>query len=138
MEFNWIAIGFATVAGIAVGSLWFGPRTFFPVWWKALGKSPEEQPGTSNMFAVFGLTALAVIAQAVILALVLNAVGMGGVDINWFTGLSTGALLGVGFAAAPALSHKLFGGFRIWVWVLEAGQDIMSLAVMGAILGALN
>jgi hypothetical protein len=34
------------------------------------------------------------------------------------------------------VSHHLFGGFPIKSWVLEAGQDIVSLAAMGAIIAS--
>ena len=88
------------------------------------------------MGVVFGLTAIAVIVQAGVLSLLLPVIGTAVGSMGWFTGLATGALLGLAFAAAPAITHKLFGGFRLWVWVLEAGQDIVSLAAMGAIIGA--
>jgi hypothetical protein len=52
------------------------------------------------------------------------------------TGLAIGALVGVGFASSASLSHHLFGGFAIKAWVLEAGQDIVSLAAMGAIIAS--
>lgn len=138
MDTNWIAFALAVVTGIAIGALWFGPRTFFPAWWKALGKTPDEQPGTANMGVVFGLTAIAVIVQAGVLSLLLPVIGTAVGSMGWFTGLATGVLLGLAFAAAPAITHKLFGGFRLWVWVLEAGQDIVSLAAMGAIIGAFS
>ena len=136
MEFNFLAVILATVAGFAIGGLWFGPRTFFPVWWKLMGKSPEEQPGSESMATVFGLTFLGAITQASVLGLILPlfADTVGGLD--WFGGLATGALLGLGFSAATSLSHKLFGGFGLKVWVLEVGQDIVSLAAMGAIVAA--
>ena len=136
MEFNFLAVILATVAGFAIGGLWFGPRTFFPVWWKLMGKSPEEQPGSESMATVFGLTFLGAITQASVLGLILPLIAdtVGGLD--WFGGLATGALLGLGFSAATSLSHKLFGGFGLKVWVLEVGQDIVSLAAMGAIVAA--
>lgn len=90
------------------------------------------------MGVVFGLTAIAVIVQAGVLSLLLPVIGTAVGSMGWFTGLATGALLGLAFAAAPAITHKLFGGFRLWVWVLEAGQDIVSLAAMGAIIGAFS
>ena len=136
MEFNFLAVILATVAGFAIGGLWFAPKTFFPVWWKLMGKSPEEQPGSESMATVFGLTFLGAITQASVLGLILPLIAdtVGGLD--WFGGLATGALLGLGFSAATSLSHKLFGGFGLKVWVLEVGQDIVSLAAMGAIVAA--
>ncbi|MFM1951136.1 MAG: hypothetical protein RL418_823 [Actinomycetota bacterium] len=136
MEMNFLAVGLAALAGITIGSLWFGPKTFFPVWWKLMGKSPEENPGSESMGTVFGLTFLGGLVQAIVMGLVIplisNAVG----DLDWFGGLATGALLGVGFSAATSIGHKLFGGFGLKVWILEVGQDIVSLAAMGAIIAA--
>ncbi|MEY4043303.1 MAG: hypothetical protein RL529_870, partial [Actinomycetota bacterium] len=47
-----------------------------------------------------------------------------------------GAFLGFGIGAASSISHRLFGGQGFRVWLLEIGQDIVSLTVMGLILAA--
>ena len=118
MEINLLATAVAAIVGIIIGAVWFGPKTFFPLWWKFLGKNPSEQPGTDNMAVIFGLAE--------------HATG----GMNTFTGLAVGALMGVGFAASASVSHHLFGGFPIKAWILEAGQDIVALAAMGAIIAS--
>ena len=130
MEINWLAILVATIIGAIVGSLWFGPKTFFPLWWKYMGKSPQEQPGGSNMGVVFGLTFAAIAVQATVLEVVLQAIG----SPTWWVGVATGALLGL-IGAAASLTHKLFGGLSLRAWVLEAGSDIVGLALVGLVLG---
>lgn len=55
---NWLAIIAATVAAMIVGFGWFGPKTFYPVWARALGKDPKESPTSSSMGLDFGCTAL--------------------------------------------------------------------------------
>lgn len=136
MEFNWLAWILAAVAGIAIGAIWFGPKAFFPIWWKFMGKKPEDLSGASNMGVVFGLTFLGAFVQAAVLSVVIGLAesAIGGLD--WFGGLATGALMGLGFSAATVLSHKLFGGISLKVWILEVGQDITSLAAMGAIIAS--
>ena len=136
MEINVLAVALATLAGFAIGAIWFGPKTFFPVWWKLLGKSPEQNPGTESMALVFGLTALGAVSQALVMGIVIPLIEQSVGGLDWFGGLATGALLGLGFSAATSLSHKLFGGFGLKVWILEAGQDIVSLAAMGAIIAS--
>ena len=136
MEFNLLAVGIAAITGFAIGGVWFGPKTFFPVWWKLMGKSPEDNPGTESMGAVFGLTAVATLVQASVMGIVIPLIASAHGGLDWFGGLATGALLGVGFAAASALSHKMFGGFGVKVWLLEVGQDVVSLSAMGAIIAA--
>jgi hypothetical protein len=136
MEFSWLAWLIAAVVGIVIGAVWFGPKTFFPLWWKFMGRSPEEQPGTANMAVVFGLTFLGAFVQAAVMSVVISLAENATGGLDWFGGLATGALMGVGFSAATVLSHKLFGGFSLKVWLLEVGQDIVSLAAMGAVIAS--
>lgn len=136
VEMNFVAIGIAAFVGILLGGFWFSPIAFFPVWWKFLGKKPEDQTGTDNMVVVFGSTFIAAILQAIVMAVFISLAEQATGAMDTFTGLAVGALVGVGFAATASLGHHLFGGFPIKAWVLEAGQDIVSLAVMGAIIAS--
>lgn len=136
MEINFLAVGLAALAGIIIGAVWFGPKTFFPLWWKFLGKKPSEQPGTDNMAVIFGSTFVAAVIQAIVMAVFVGLAEQAIGSMDTVTGLAIGSLVGVGFAATASLSHHLFGGFAIKAWVLEAGQDIVSLAAMGAIIAS--
>ena len=136
-DVNWLAVLVASIVSFVIGFLWFSPKAFFPVWWRAMGRRTDEAPeGGLPMGAVFGLTIAAILVQATVLALVIELIRMTGQDVGWWGGAATGALMGVGFAAAASLSHHLFAGFSIKAWVLEVGQDIVCLAAMGAVLGA--
>jgi hypothetical protein len=136
MGIDFLAVGLAALAGIIIGAVWFGPKTFFPVWWKLMGKKPSDQPGTGNMALIFGSTFLAAVIQSIVLAVFINLAEQATGSMDTVTGLAIGSLVGVGFAATASLSHHLFGGFAIKAWVLEAGQDIVSLAAMGAIIAS--
>ncbi|MCF8540007.1 MAG: DUF1761 domain-containing protein [Candidatus Nanopelagicales bacterium] len=132
---NVLAIVLATISSFVVGFVWFSPPLFFTKWWAALGK--EGDPGAGqNMKVAFGLVVLGSAVQAVFLALVIGWIGLAGVDINLGVGALTGALMGIGFAAAPSLGHRLFAGQGLKVWAIEVGGDIAALVVMGAIIGA--
>lgn len=136
-EINWLAVLVASLVSFVIGFVWFSPKTFFPVWWRAMGRDPNEPPsGGHSMGTVFGLTVVGILVQATALALVVELVRMSGQDVTWWGGAAVGALMGVGFAAAASLSHHLFAGFSLKAWVLEVGQDIVCLAAMGAVLGA--
>lgn len=136
-EINWLAVIVASFVSFLIGFAWFSPKTFFPVWWKAMGRSYDEAPDSGlPTGVVFGLTILGVLVQATVLALVIELVRMTGQEVTWLGGAAVGALMGAGFAAAASLSHHLFAGFSIKAWVLEVGQDIVCLAAMGAIIGA--
>ena len=55
---NWLAVVACVVASMVIGSLLFNPKTFYPAWWKAIGRSENDAPGMQNMGMVWGLTAL--------------------------------------------------------------------------------
>ncbi|MBI5607603.1 MAG: DUF1761 domain-containing protein [Deltaproteobacteria bacterium] len=134
---NWLAILAATLAAFVAGGLWFGPKTFFPVWWRAMGRSADEQPGKGqNMGVVFGSTFVAALVQAITVAIVCNWLAQSRPGFAAADGAQVGLLLGVGLAAASSLSHRLFGGFSFQVWALEVGSDALNLTIMGTILGA--
>ena len=132
---NVLAVVLATVAAFVVGFIWFGPKTFFPIWWRSLGKDGEPGDG-GNMGVVFGLTILGSVVQAIALSFVIGWVQLSGNDVTWFSGAIIGLIIGIDIAAASSLGHRLFAGQGFVVWLIEAGGDIAALTVMGAVIGA--
>lgn len=78
-EINWLAVLAASVVSFVIGFAWFSPKTLFPVWWKAMGRSPD-QPATGSlpMGAVFALTIAGIVVQALVLAAVIELLRMSG------------------------------------------------------------
>ena len=134
-ELNWLAILVAWAVAFVAGSIWFGPKTFFPVWWKAMGRDPKDLTVTGNMGIIFGSTAVAALVQAVTVASVIHFVAMADPSFGPLGGALTGFLLGIGLAAASSLSHRLFAGHGFTVWILEVGSDVLNLTLMGLIIG---
>ena len=139
MDFNsikWLAVVACVVASMIIGSVWFNPKTFYPAWWKAIGRSENDAPGMQNMGMLWGLTVLASFVQAVFMALMVNAMGSmteGGATLG--SGAMAGFLLWLGFVAPSSLTNKLFAG-QLKAWVIEVGNHLVTFVVMGAILGA--
>jgi hypothetical protein len=132
---NWWAILVAAVVAFGVGAVWFGPKTFFPVWWKAMGHDETETPGAgSNMGVVFGLTFAAQLVMSTSVAVVLSYIALANGSVSVLDGLVTGVTLGIGFAAASSLSHRLFAGHGVKVWLIEASGDVVGITVIGVIL----
>ena len=53
---NWLAVVVCVLVTIVSGSLWYNPKTFFPVWWAGVRTSPDKKPGEGqNMGLVFGM-----------------------------------------------------------------------------------
>lgn len=135
-ELNWLGILVAFLAFFVIGAIWFSPKAFYPLWVKALGSDPQNAPNGHGMALTFGLTALGALVQVIVLAIVLHFVTLAAGPVGPLGGALVGLLLGVGIAAASSLSHRLFGGQGLRVWLIEVGGDIVSLTVAGAILGA--
>lgn len=136
---NWLAVVACVFASMVIGSVWFAPKTFFPIWWKAIGKSDTDGPGGSRigMGMTWGLIVLCSFVQAVFMSLFVNAMGSltGGTSLT--SGATAGFLLWLGFVAPSSLTNKLFAD-RLKAWVLETGNHLITFIVMGAIVGALH
>ncbi len=134
---NWLAVIACVVASMIIGFIWFGPKTFYPMWWKAIGRSESDDPGKGmNMGVMWGLTILASFVQAVFMSLMVTAMGSitpGGATL--VSGATAGFILWLGFVMPSSLTNKLFAN-QLTAWMLEMGNHLITFVVMGAILGA--
>ncbi|MEP7134417.1 MAG: DUF1761 domain-containing protein [Chloroflexota bacterium] len=133
---NWLAVVACVFASMIIGSVWFHPKTFFPAWWKAIGKSENDGPSSTNMGMVWGLIVFSAFVQAVFMSVMVKAMGSmtpGGATLG--SGAMAGFILWLGFVAPSSLTNKLFAD-RLKAWVLEAGNHLVTFVVMGAIVGA--
>ena len=130
---NWLAVIACVVFSVVSGSLWFGPKTFFPVWWKAIGKSESDKPDGRPLTWILIMGSSFV--QAVFMALMVNAMGRMTGGATLVSGVTAGFLLWLGFVAPTSLVNKLFPGY-LKAWAIENGNHLINFVVFGAILGA--
>ena len=137
LELNWIAIAIAFVLFFVVGAIWFGPKTFYPAWVRLMGitEEPGKGLGHHGMPFVFGFTALGALVQVVALASVIYFVEAASGPVGPLGGAVAGLLVGVGLVAASSLSHRLFSGQGVRVWLIEVGGDIVALTLAGLVIG---
>ena len=133
---QWIGVLICIVLNFMSAFTWFGPKTFYPVWQKALKTPSDSNPHEGqNMAVVFGLSLIGSIVQAVVLALIFDLLQRAiGHHVGLVVGLGTGLVIGIG-AAATSVGHRLFAGHGLKVWFIEVGNDILNFALMGAVLG---
>jgi len=143
-QFNLLAVIVSSIVCFIIGAVWFGPKTFYPVWMKALGREvPEERVKMTGgeTLLMFGGTYLAALIQVSTLGIIVAAARLLH-PVTWGTGLFLGFLFSVGLGAFASLSHRMFAqpDFKIYkslkVWLIEVGQDVVCLTIAGAILGA--
>ena len=70
---NLVAVCVSAIAGFGVGGIWFGPKTFYPMWVKAMDYKEGEAPLSKYpMATVFGSTFVMMIVQSFGLAMIMN------------------------------------------------------------------
>jgi hypothetical protein len=130
-----VAFGFSFVSG----AIWFGPKTFYPIWMKARGiKDGQLTTNQNKPVLLFGGTILGVLVQTLTLGLIINSLQVNNPDLGILDGAGVGFALGVGIGMFASLSHRLFGGENFKVWIIETANDAINLTVAGAIIAFFN
>lgn len=131
---NWLAVLVCVVVSMISGSIWYNPKTFFPMWWAVVGAG--RQPGMENMGMTWALTVLSSFVQAVAMAFMVNAMGSMSGGATLTSGAMAGFMLWLGFIAPTYLVNKLFAGHGLKIWAIEVGNHLVNFVLFGAILGA--
>jgi hypothetical protein len=130
-----VAFGFSFVSG----AIWFGPKTFYPIWMKARGIASGQLNSNQNKPVIlFGGTIIGVLVQTLTLALIINTLQVNNVDLGIIDGAGVGFALGVGIGMFASLSHRVFGGDSLKVWIIETANDAINLTIAGAIIAYFN
>ena len=62
---NFVGVLVAFIVSFASGGIWFGPKTFYPIWLKAKGVSSGQLTASQNKPVVlFGGTIVGVLVQS--------------------------------------------------------------------------
>lgn len=129
-DINWIAVIIAAVASMVVGFVYYMPSVMGARWQKLMGR---DMTGSSGAMMSYAYTAVAALVAAFVVAQF----------IHWSDSytLVDGAFLGavgwLGFTATASFSDYVFSG-RPWaLFSITNGYQLISFAVMGAIIGAM-
>lgn len=136
---NFLGILIAFVFSFLSGAIWFGPKTFYPVWMRARGISSGQLTTQQNKPALlFGGTFVGIVIQTLTLGVIITSIQSHQSNFSVADGALVGLALGVGIAAFASLSHRLFGGESLKVWIIETANDAINLTVAGAIITFFN
>ena len=136
---NLLGVLLAFVVSFISGAIWFGPKTFYPVWMKARGiESGQLNSNQNKPVLLFGGTIIGVLVQTLTLALIINSLQKYEPNVGILDGAGVGFALGVGISMFSSLSHRLFGGENLKVWIIETTNDAINLTIAGAIIAFFN
>jgi surface polysaccharide O-acyltransferase-like enzyme len=129
---NYLAVLVAAVLNMVVGALWYSPALFGKRWMALMGWRPEDaQQRMAGAQKAYALTFVASLLTAYALARVLAYA-------QTFT-LTGGALIGllawIGFVATSQGTNYLFEGRPFRLYTINTGYHLVSLVLMGALLG---
>jgi uncharacterized protein DUF1761 len=129
---NWIAVIAAAVVSMILGSVWFSPILFQKPW-LAMRVDKQAMSGLASPM-LYVITAVGALVSAITLDWLISLAGA--------STLSGGAIIGLyaglGFVAPAILSDNLFNERPFKLYLIVAGFPVVSLLLMGAIIGALG
>ncbi len=134
MEFqiNYLAVIVAAVADMVVGGLWYSVL-FAKMWMKAAGKTKKDMEGKGKeAMQSMGLSTLAALVTAYVMAHMLQYIGAIDVRSAWFAAF----WLWLGFLAAGVLpAYAYEGQHRKWsLYFIFIGYKLVAFFAMALIL----
>lgn len=125
---NLLSVIVAAISAFLIGGIWYGP-IFGKTWMKVSGFT-EEDLKKRSMLKVFGLSLLLSFLAALVLELFIGSEA----DIAF--GAIAGFLAGFGWVSTMLGILYLFEMKTFKAYLINAGYCIVSLTLMGMILGA--
>ncbi|MBI1774979.1 MAG: DUF1761 domain-containing protein [Proteobacteria bacterium] len=131
---NYLAVLLAGFASFMLGWAWYG-GLFKNAWIKSSGITPEkiqEMQRGPNAARALVVTFLSQIVIALAIAVLIEWTGAAG----WQQGLGLGLSVWIGFAAPFGLIANIHSGKSLQAFVIDAGYQLIYLALMGVVIGA--
>jgi len=128
---NWLAVFVSALSTLLIGGLWYSPAVFGNAWMKENGFTEESMKG-ANMAKIFGLAFLLGVIASINLAMFLGPDPA--MNAGW--GAFYGFLAGFGWVATFIGTHYLFERKSLKLFLINAGCSVVTLTVMGTIIGA--
>ena len=128
-QISWVAVLAATLAGFALGAVWYGPL-FGKAWMRAVGLT-QEQLARFNPAVTYGTTFVWALVTAVVLGAELGE----DPGIHWAT--ACGAMVGALFVLPSIATNYLFEGKPFLLTAINGGYHVVRFALMGLVFGLL-
>jgi hypothetical protein len=138
VDVNYLAVFLAGVSSMAVGAVWYARSVFGEPWMKLAKVKMNRNMTAMDNVRLFGLTFLASIVMAYVLAHVtfLSNDFFGGSFLS--SALTTAFWLWLGFTAVRFLTHDLFEGRPGKLTLFTVGNEIVTVKVMAIVIGLMG
>jgi hypothetical protein len=127
---NWLGIVIASVSAFMLGFVWYS-LLFQKRWMKENGFT-EESLKDSNMLKIFGLSFLLMVFAAFNLAMFV------GKNPGPVFGTMAGFLAGIGWVFTFMGVTYLFERRSLALFLINAGYSVLSLTIMGLVIGLMQ
>jgi hypothetical protein len=128
---NHLAVLVTVVVQMAIGFVWYAEWAFGEIWMEGIGLDPATmgQPEAH----VFPVAILGSFAIGYGMAWLLGRLGVSGVGSS----VRTGAIIGAVLVGTTLAVHHGFSGHSIPVMFVDAAKEIVTFALVAAVLGAM-
>jgi len=126
-EVNWLAVIVATIAGFAVGAVWY--TALGKQWMAAIGKTRDQLNAGPQPYVIGVIVEL---VMAYFLALVTSNL-FGSVTVA--SGLMAGAHMWLGFIMPPMILNHRYQNMPWRLTLLDGGHLLLVLLVQGLVIG---
>ncbi len=128
---NYLSVGLAVVANMALGWLWYSPLLFGKRWMKEAGYTPKDEAKMKESgMKSMGIMFLISIVMAYILAHFVDYLGA----IDLAGALQAAGWIWIGFVATIMLQPVLFERKPLVLYAINALFNLASLSVMAVVL----
>ncbi len=125
---NLLAVLVAGFSSLVVGFVYYSGPLLQNPWLEEIGRTVEEAAQVPPTH--FLLSFLLALVEAYVLAVLIATMGSTGV----VAGILSGLLVWAGFVAPTSGANALFGGRTLRLWLIQNGNHLITLVVMGVIL----
>ena len=130
-DVNFLAVGLATLLTFGLGALWYSPLLFARTWMAGHGHTEADVKAMqASMGPNYAISFVCWLAMATMLAMIAPHFGDG---IHTIFGV--GLHMWLGFSATVGLTNNRFSNKPLSVWLIDAGYQVASIAIMSVVLG---
>ena len=130
-DVNFLAVGLATVLTFGFGAFWYSPLLFAKSWMAGHGYTQADvEAMQASMGPNYAISFVCWFVMATMLAMIAPHFGD-----STGTILAVGLHMWLGFSATVGLTNNRFSSKPLSVWLIDAGYQIASIAIMSVVLG---